>query len=150
MEFLLQTLVSYLAQHKVITLVILAILFDLFIGLLLACKSKKVNSTIGIDGMIRKVGMLGSIVFLVFVDFLLGFNLIGWLPESILAMFKAIGMQVIGISDLFGLLFAAFEVLSIIKNWTLLGLPMFKGVNDWCVNFLETFTDEMPTTHKNN
>ena len=149
MELLLEMMVAYLAQHKVITLVILAILFDLFIGLLLACKLKKVNSTIGIDGMIRKVGMLGCIVFLVFVDFLLGFNLIGWLPESILSMFEAIGMQVIGISDLFGLLFAAFEVLSIIKNWTLLGLPMFKGVNEWCINFLETFTDEMPTTHKN-
>lgn len=61
MELLLQTLVSYLTQHKVITMVILAIIFDLFVGLLLACKSKKVNSTIGIDGMIRKVGMLGCI-----------------------------------------------------------------------------------------
>lgn len=149
MELLLQTLVSYLAQHKVITLVILAIIFDLFVGLLLACRTKKVNSTIGIDGMIRKVGMLGCIVFLVFVDFLLKLNLIGWLPENILVMFEAIGMSVIGMSDLFGLLFAAFEVLSIIKNWTLLGLPMFKGVNEWCTNFLETFTDEMPTTHKN-
>ena len=38
-------------------------------------------------------------------------------------------------SDLFGLLFACFEMLSIIKNWTLLGLPMFKGVNEWCLNF---------------
>lgn len=150
MEAFLEMMVAYLAQHKVITLVILAIIFDLFIGLLLACRTKKVNSTIGIDGMIRKVGMLGCIVFLVFVDFLLKLNLIGWLPDSILAMFEAIGMSVIGMSDLFGLLFAAFEVLSIIKNWTLLGLPMFKGVNEWCTNFLETFTDEMPTTHKNN
>ena len=149
MELLLEMMVAYLGQHKVITLVILAIIFDLFIGLLLACKTKKVNSTIGIDGMIRKVGILGSIVFLVFVDFLLELNLIGWLPNSILSMFEAIGMSIIGISDLFGLLFAAFEVLSIVKNWTLLGLPMFKGVNEWCINFLETFSDEMPTTHKN-
>ena len=149
MEALLEMMVTYLTQHKVITLVILAIIFDLFVGLLLACRTKKVNSTIGIDGMIRKIGMLGCIVFLVFVDFLLKLNLIGWLPNSILAMFEPIGMTVIGISDLFGLLFAAFEALSIIKNWTLLGLPMFKGVNDWIQNFLETFTDEMPTTHKN-
>ena len=148
MEMLLQTLALYLAQHKVITFVVLTILFDVFIGILLACKLKKVNSTIGIDGMIRKVGMLGSILFLTFVDFLLGFNLIGWLPEAILSMFKMIGMQEIGGSDLFGLLFATFEILSIIKNWILLGLPMFKGVNEWCTNFLEAFTDEMPTTHK--
>lgn len=149
MELLLEMMVAYLGQHKVITLVIFAIVFDLFVGLLLACKMKKVNSTIGIDGMIRKVGMLGCIVFLVFVDFLLGVNIIGLLPDNILSMFKVIGMSAIGISDLFGLLFAAFEALSIIKNWTLLGLPMFKGVNDWIQNFLETFTDEMPTTHKN-
>ena len=148
MELLIQRLVLYLSQHKVITLVVLTILFDVFIGILLACKLKKVNSTIGIDGMVRKVGMLGSIVFLTFVDFLLGFNLIGWLPDSILSMFKMVGMQEIGVSDLFGLLFAIFEILSIIKNWILLGLPMFKGVNEWCTNFLETFTDEMPTTHK--
>lgn len=149
MEAFLELMVAYLAQHKVITLVILAIIFDLFVGLLLACRTKKVNSTIGIDGMIRKVGILGCIVFLVFVDFLLKINFIGRLPDNILAMFEAIGMSAIGISDLFGLLFAAFEALSIIKNWTLLGLPMFKGVNDWIQNFLETFTDEMPTTHKN-
>lgn len=149
MERLFELMVQYLAQHKVITLVILAILFDLFVGVLLACKLKKVNSTIGIDGMIRKVGMLGCIVFLVFVDFLLGFNIISWLPDSVLKVFDLVGMSIIGISDLFGLLFAAFEVLSIIKNWTMLGLPMFKGVNDWVQNFLEKFTDEMPTTHKN-
>ena len=149
MELLLEMMVGYLAQHKVITLVILAIIFDLFVGLLLACRTKKVNSTIGIDGMIRKVGMLGCIVFLVFVDFLLKLNLIGWLPDSILSMFEPIGMTAIGMSDLFGLLFAAFEMLSIVKNWTLLGLPMFKGVNEWCTNFLETFTDELPTTNKN-
>ena len=149
MEAFLQMMVGYLAQHKVITLVILAIIFDLFVGLLLACRTKKVNSTIGIDGMIRKVGILGSIVFLVFVDFLLKINFIALLPDSILSMFEAIGMSVIGISDVFGLLFSVFETLSILKNWTLLGLPMFKGVNDWIQNFLETFTDEMPTTHKN-
>ena len=140
----MEKLVMYVTQHKVITLVVLAILFDLFIGILLACKTKKVNSAIGIDGMIRKVGMLGSIVFLVFVDYLLGFNLVGWVPTTIL---EVIRLKEIGISDLFGLLFACFEMLSIIKNWTLLGLPMFKGVNEWCENFLENFTNEF-TSHK--
>lgn len=149
MELLLEMMVAYLGQHKVITLVIFAIIFDLFIGVLLACKNKKTNSTIGIDGMIRKVGILGSIVFLVFVDFLLKINFIAFLPDRILDIFKAIGMSAIGISDLFGMLFAVFEAMSILKNWTLLGLPMFKGVNEWIQNFLETFTDEMPTTHKN-
>ena len=148
MESLNQLLVTYMISHKIITIVIISILFDVFIGVLLACKSKKINSTIGIDGMIRKVGMLGSIIFLTFLDFILKFNLIGWLPDTILTILKVIGIQMIGISDLFGLLFAAFEILSIIKNWTLLGLSMFKGINQWCQNFLETLTDEMTSTHK--
>ena len=50
---------------------------------------------------------------------------------------------------MFALLFIVFELLSILKNWALIGLPMFKGVNEKVTGFLETFTDEMPSTNKN-
>ena len=95
-------------------------------------------------GMIRKASMLVCLVFLVCLDFLLGINLIGWLPDSILNIFKVINLNCIGISDVFSLLFVIFELLSILKNWSLMGLPMFKGVNDWINNFLDTFTEELP------
>lgn len=145
----MELLLNYLTVHKMIIFVIIAILFDVFIGVLRAVKEKRTNSTIGIDGMIRKVGMLGSIVFLVVIDFLLGINLVGWLPKDILSIMSVVGLEFIGVSDLFGLLFVAFEILSIIKNYSLLGLPIFKGVTAWVTNFLEAFTDEMPTTKKN-
>nr|DAE10108.1 MAG TPA: holin [Siphoviridae sp. ctGuJ10] len=145
----MERLFFYLSNHKMIVFVIIAILFDLFIGILRATKEKKLNSAIGIDGMIRKVAMIGCLGFLVLVDCLLHLNIIGWLPTQILDLFKNIGIETVGVSDVFGLLFIVFEILSIIKNWTLLGLPMFKYVNDWVNNFLETFTDEMPTTEKN-
>ena len=50
---------------------------------------------------------------------------------------------------MFALLFIVFELLSILKNWALIGLPMFKGVNEKVTRFLETFTDEMPSINKN-
>lgn len=53
-------------------------------------------------------------------------------------------MDNIGISDVFSVLFVVFELLSILKNWALMGLPMFKGVNEWIEKFLETFTEELP------
>lgn len=94
--------------------------------------------------MTRKTSMLACVVFLVCLDFLLHINLISWLPEQILQIFKLIHMDNIGISDLFSVLFVVFELLSILKNWTLMGLPMFKGVNEWIRKFLETFTEELP------
>ena len=140
---------SHLQTHVLLVLVLIAIVFDLFLGVMRAFKERKPNSTIGIDGMIRKTSMIVCLLFLIVLDFLISFNLIGWLPEAFLSIFKMLNIEVIGISDVFALLFILFELLSILKNWALIGLPMFKGINDWITNFLETFTDEMPSTNKN-
>lgn len=142
-------LIGYLQNHQMIIFVLISIIFDLFIGILRATKDKKINSSIGIDGMIRKTAMLGCLSFLLLIDFLLKIDVIGWLPNQMLELFGMIGINTIGVSDVFGLLFIIFEMLSIIKNWTLLGLPIFKGLNNWINNFLEVFTDEMPSTHRN-
>lgn len=137
-------LLNYLHLHTTIILVVVVIVFDTVLGFFRSVKEKKTNSTIGIDGMIRKASMLVCLVFLVCLDFLLDINLISWLPDSILDVFKVINLNCIGISDVFSLLFVIFELLSILKNWSLMGLPMFKGVNDWINNFLDTFTEELP------
>ena len=137
-------LVNYLHQHTTIIIVAVAIIFDTLLGFFLSVKDKKTYRSIGIDGMIRKASMLACIVFLVCLDFILHINLIGWLPEQILQIFKIVHMDNIGISDVFSVLFVVFELLSILKNWALMGLPMFKGVNEWIEKFLETFTEELP------
>lgn len=142
-------LLNYIQGHTMLVLVATVIVFDLFLGVMRALKEKKINSAIGIDGMIRKVSMVACLLFLVFLDFVVKIDLIGWLPEQILQIFKTFGINVVGISDVFALMFICFELLSVLKNWTLIGLPMFKGIDDWIQNFLETFTDEMPTTNKN-
>lgn len=137
-------LLNYLHQHTTIIIVAVAIIFDTLLGFFLSVKDKKTYSSIGIDGMIRKASMLACIVFLVCLDYILHINIIGWLPEQILQIFKIVHMNNIGISDVFSVLFVVFELLSILKNWALMGLPMFKGVNEWIEKFLETFTEELP------
>ncbi len=137
-------LLDYLQLHTLITMVVAVIIFDTFLGVMRSFKEHKTNSSIGIDGMIRKVSILACLVFLVCLDFLLRIDLIGWLPDGILEIFKLVHINKVGISDLFSLLFIVFELLSILKNWSLLGLPMFKSVNDWIEHFLETFTEELP------
>lgn len=140
----MDVLLNYLHQHTTIIIVAVAIIFDTLLGFFLSVKDKKTYSSIGIDGMIRKASMLACIVFLVCLDYILHINMIGWLPEQILQIFKIVHMDNIGISDVFSVLFVVFELLSILKNWALMGLPMFKGVNDWIEKFLETFTEELP------
>lgn len=140
----MDVLLNYLHQHTTIIIVAVAIIFDTLLGFFLSVKDKKTYSSIGIDGMIRKASMLACIVFLVCLDFILHINIIGWLPEQILQIFKIVHMNNIGISDVFSVLFVVFELLSILKNWALMGLPMFKGVNEWIEKFLETFTEELP------
>ena len=137
-------LLNYLHQHTTIIIVAVAIIFDTLLGFFLSVKDKKTYSSIGIDGMIRKASMLACVVFLVCLDYILHINIIGWLPDQILQIFKIVHMDNIGISDVFSVLFVVFELLSILKNWALMGLPMFKGVNEWIEKFLETFTEELP------
>ena len=70
------------AHNKIIQLVVLAIVCDTVFGVLRAIKEKKFNSCAGIDGAIRKVGMLISLVFMLAIDVLIKINLIGFIPEQ--------------------------------------------------------------------
>ena len=71
------------AHNKIIELVVLAIVFDTIFGVLRAVREKRFNSCAGIDGAIRKVGMLISLVFMLAIDMLIKINLIGFIPEAV-------------------------------------------------------------------
>ena len=102
-------------------LVIIMIVMDVIFGSLRAAKDRAFNSSVGIDGGIRKVGMLLSLVCLVFVDILCPVNLIGFVPETIRSY---IHLQDITVMEFFALLYIVYEVLSVLKNMTLSGLPV--------------------------
>lgn len=137
MEFIRTT-----ANSTIIKLVILAIVFDTIFGVLRAVKEKKFNSCAGIDGAIRKVGMLISLVFMLAFDMLIKVNLIGFIPEEAL---NQLGLTSVGVAEFFALLYMAYEVVSIFKNMALCGLPV-KKVWEAVRAFLVKYTDELPDT----
>lgn len=130
------------AHDKVMELVVLAIVFDTIFGVLRAIKEKKFNSCAGIDGAIRKVGMLISLVFMLAIDMLIKVNLIGFIPEVVR---NQLGITSVGVAEFFALLYIAYEVVSIFKNMALCGLPV-KRVWWKIREFLGKYTDELPDT----
>ena len=130
------------AHNKIIQLVILAIVFDTIFGVLRAVKERQFNSCAGINGAIRKVAMIISLVFMLAIDVLIKVNLIGFIPETVRTY---LGLSTVGVAEFFSLLYIAYEVTSIFKNMTLCGLPV-KKVWEKVRAFLEKYTDELPDT----
>lgn len=127
-------------HNKIIQLVVAAVIFDTIFGVIRAVKERKFNSCFGIDGAIRKISMIVSLCGLLIIDYLVKVNLIGFVPEQIRTW---IGVDTIGASEFFGLLYIAYEVVSILKNMYLCGLPV-KKVWSTVRKFLSNYTDELP------
>lgn len=142
MEMKVIEFINTAAHNRVIGLVVLAIVFDTVFGVLRAAKEKKFNSCAGIDGAIRKVGMLISLFFMLAVDMLVNVNLIGFIPEAVR---DRLGFTSVGVAEFFALLYIAYEIVSIFKNMALCGLPVKKV---WAAvrAFLGKYTDELPDT----
>lgn len=124
---------------------IVVIVLDLILGILRAIREKSINSCIGIDGMIRKVGMLIVIVFLTIIDAIIHLDLIGFIPETIK---ETLNFGQVGISSLFNILFVIFEILSIIKNMILCKLPIPKKLQVYLENIMKEFTGEIKEGEK--
>lgn len=132
------------AHNKLIELVVLAIVFDTIFGVLRAIREKRFNSCAGIDGAIRKVGMLISLVFMLAIDQLIKVNLIGFIPETVRTQ---LGLNTVGVAEFFALLYIAYEVVSILKNMALCGLPV-KKIWEKIREFLSNYTEELPDTEE--
>lgn len=118
----------------------IVITLDTIFGILRAIKEKSLNSCIGIDGIIRKVGMLISIIFLMAIDTIIHLDLIGFIPDSIK---EILNFGKVGIADLFMILFIVFEILSIFKNMILCKLPIPKKLQQFLENAMKEFTGEI-------
>ena len=126
-------------QNDIIQVLLLAIVMDTVFGIFRAIRQYKLNSSFGIDGVIRKVAMVAAVSFLVILDAITDFNLIGFIPEEIR---KYLGSR-IGIAEFFGIIFIGFEAVSVLKNMALCGLPV-KGLWVKVREFLGKYTDELP------
>lgn len=130
---------TQLFDSNIIKLVLICIVADSVFGVLRAIKERKFNSNFGINGAIRKVGMILSVLILAFTDNLVNLNLIGFVPKVIREYFN---LKQAGMLEFFSLLFICYEVVSILKNMTLCGLPVKKiwlTVSD----FMKKYTSEL-------
>lgn len=139
---ILNKLTNIIMHDKILLLVVIAIILDTVLGTLRAFKERKLNSSIGINGTIRKVGTLISIIALVAVDALLNLNFISFVPSDITA---TIGIEKIGLCEFFSLLFTMYEIISILKNWTLCGIWLPEKLKNGICKWLENMTGELPT-----
>ena len=122
-----------------------AVAIDTVFGLGRAIKQRCWNSSFGINGAIRKIAMMACIAFTVVLDAVCQFNLIKMFHADIIKYLSAIGITHVGFSEFFGILFVAYECVSILKNMYFCGLPV-KWVWAKVYRFLHKYTNELPDT----
>lgn len=137
---------KFILNISVVKVLIILIVLDTIFGILRAIREKKINSNIGIDGIIRKVGMIISIIFFFLIDYIVNINLIGFIPENLL---NILPIKEVGIGILFCLLFIVFEGLSILKNMIKCKLPIPKALQKCLENILNSFTTELKGEKEN-
>lgn len=131
---------KHLINKQAFKVLLIIIVLDCIFGILRAIKQRKLNSNIGIDGLIRKSGMILSIIFLYAIDFIMKLDFIFFIPSS----FKQVwNINNVGIGGLFSLLFICFEFLSVFKNMTICRLPIPKKLQNYFEKILKEFTEEI-------
>lgn len=138
---MLNEILTMIGAHSFFIILLYAVLLDTILGVLRAIKEHKFNSCVGIDGAIRKVAMLLSVVFLMFVDAMVQIDFLFMIPEDYI---QYIGINRMGICELFCLLYILYEIVSILKNMTLCGLPVPTRLKTFIQKFLDNMTDELP------
>ena len=86
-----------------------------------------------------------SLVLLALVDSIIRLNLIGFIPKEARAYLPG---QTVGTMEFFALLYVAYEIVSILKNMSLCGLPV-KKVWRTVKKALSKYTNELPTDSTN-
>lgn len=138
----MEELINVASDNIVIKVLIIALIFDIFLGSLRAIKEKKWNSTIGINGILRKVGMIGSILFLFLTDLIINLNFVSFVPKEIL---EYIGINKVGTCELFGIMFILYEATSILKNMIKCDIPCPKWLKKKTEKWLKEMTTELDT-----
>ena len=125
-----------------VRLLLIAVCADMVFGSLRAAKYHCWNSAVGIDGAIRKAGMLACVLLFTAIDMMMHVDVLGWLPVDIRNTLDACGIVKCGITELFSLLFILYEATSVLKNMLLCGLPVPAGLREKLGAWLSTMTEE--------
>lgn len=138
---MMDKIITLLSSNSFVKILLIAVALDTILGVLRAIKEHKFNSCVGIDGAIRKAGMLLSVGFLMATDVIMHINVLGMVPEKYV---QILGIDKMGICEFFSLLFILYELASILKNMTLCGLPVPTKIKKWIQKFLDDMTEELP------
>lgn len=138
---MIDKIITLLSSNSFVKILLIAVALDTILGVLRAIKEHKFNSCVGIDGAIRKAGMLLSVCFLMATDVIMHINVLSMVPEEYV---QILGIDKMGICEFFSLLFILYELISILKNMTLCGLPVPTKIKKWIQKFLDDMTEELP------
>lgn len=138
---MMDKIITLLSSNSFVKILLIAVALDTILGVLRAIKEHKFNSCVGIDGAIRKAGMLLSVYFLMATDVIMHINVLSMVPEEYVQL---LGIDKMGICEFFSLLFVLYELVSILKNMTLCGLPVPAKIKRWIQKFLDDMTEELP------
>lgn len=135
-------LMGVLVNNIFVDLLFVAVCADMVFGTLRAAKYRCWNSAVGIDGAIRKAGMVASVLLFTLMDMLLRVDLLHWLPAEVRNIMDTMGVVKMGITELFCLLFILYEATSVLKNMLLCGIPVPVGIREKLAVWLDSMTDE--------
>ena len=125
-----------------VQLLLIAVCADMVFGSLRAAKYRKWNSAVGIDGAIRKAGMVACVLLFTAIDMMMHVDVLGWLPAEARNVMDSCGVAKMGVTELFALLFILYEATSVLKNMLLCGLPVPAGLREKLGAWLSTMTEE--------
>lgn len=131
--------INKILNNDLFKILLLLLVMDIIFGILKSIRKRKLSSTIGIDGIIRKMGMIISLIFFMIIDEMLHINLIAFVPEDIRTF---LGWEDVGIGSICNLMFIIFELLSIFKNMVACKIPIFKKFQLFLEKILNEFTQE--------
>lgn len=136
----MQNFLNNMANNPLCKILAIILILDVFLGSLRAIKEHKWNSTVGINGMLRKFGMIGSIICLALVDSCINLDLLFFVPDEVL---NFINLQRVGSCELFSIMFILYELTSVLKNMVLCGMPIPKKMKIKIEELLENMTSEL-------
>lgn len=135
MDLISETL-QWTQNNVLIHVLVYLIFLDLILGTARALIEKSFNSSVGKKGLILKVTMVLSAICTVFIDFAVDINFLSIIPKQIT---DALNIGEPGLCETVIILFGIYELTSIAKNWSKLGLPGSKKLEE----ILKKYTGEL-------
>lgn len=138
---IMEKYIMLLQDNSFVKVVLLSVVLDSILGVLRAVREHEFNSTVGINGAIRKAAMIISVAALMVFDMITHFDMLFMIPEKYVSV---IGINKLGTCEFFCLLFSLYEIVSILKNMVLCGLPIPSKLKGMVEKFLNEMTEELP------